>query len=164
MPTQAQLDSAILSYDFNGGIVNQFLTGIVPRMSGTVQIPFDNSAPTATEGFQVWSRTISISNSGSLVAVRGNLTVDHSTNGRYIIAALFADSDCVGPSVVYIGTAGRPAPMFFDMTYSPQSAGNVTFSLRVGANGSGTTHVNQSTTNSLGGSMASTYTIMELQQ
>jgi hypothetical protein len=38
------------------------------------------------------------------------------------------------------------------------------FSLRVGSSGSGTTHINQGSSASLGGSMSSNYSIMELQQ
>jgi hypothetical protein len=164
IPAQSQLDSDIAAYDFNGGIVSQFLTGVVPQMTGTATTPFDNTVPLATEGFQVWNRTVSVSTPGILLVARCAFTVDHSVNTRYITAAMFANNTCIGTASVHIATAGRPAVIALDVSHAPASVGNIVFQLRIGASGSGTTHVNQSNAGTLGGSMASNYSIMELQQ
>lgn len=164
IPSQATLDSDIAAYDFNGGIVSQFLSGAIPQMIGTSQIPFDNTVPQVTEGVQVWSRTLSPSVPGSLIILRGAMTVDSSVNARTITAALFANSTCIGAFSTYIASAGRVSSLSYDVSFTQPSVDNIVFSLRVGASGTGTTHINQGSAASLGGSMSSNYSIMELQQ
>lgn len=163
LPSKAQLDSDIASYNFVGGSMKQFINGTIPMMSGTTQFAYNSTVPTTASGFQVWSRSVSVSSPTSLIVIRAVMSVDHNTNTRNIIAGLFAGTECLGTSMSFITTAGRPANLCMQITHVPGAVGNVTYSLRVGANGSGTTFVNLgSGGQTLGNTLTSAYTITEI--
>lgn len=140
------------------------LSGTVNTVSGTTQIPFDNTSPLITEGFQVLSVNITPKSASSKILVICNLNVHTSSVlfNRNITAVVWA-----GSSIVYTHTANTsvnqdpealPISTWFDSTDTTTK----NIQIRVGADGTGTTYVGGSGNASLNGDRLTAYTILEV--
>ena len=130
----------------------------VAAITGTSQIPYDNTTPLVTEGTQIASATCTPSDAASKLAVQGALVIDCGTSNRNFTLALFRDSTCIAASSLNFVTAGRPQVFSFFMV--DDQAGPTLFgtsgvySLRIGLSGAGTWYVNRTATAVLNGMMA----------
>jgi hypothetical protein len=137
---------------------NLSATVAVNAISGTSQIPYDNTTPLITEGTQIASATCTPSDAASKLAVQGSLVIDCGTSNRNFTLALFRDGTCIAASSLNFVTAGRPQVFTFFMV--DDQAGPTLFgtsgvySLRLGINAAGTWYVNRMATSVLNGMMA----------
>lgn len=144
------------------GQVIQSVINPIPVTTGNSIIFYGNIAPVFADGFQILTFTVTPFLSTSTIFVMYSLMLDHSTNNRIVTAALFADNNLVGCASANVGTAGRPISTTFTHRFLPGSTAPVTFVIKVGANGGGTTYVNRGTNATLGGATVSTAIALEI--
>lgn len=144
------------------GQVLQVVSGTISASTGTTQIPFDNTLPTSTEGHQIWSTTFTPISSTSRIAIRYQITAASGTNARTMTTSLLAGTTTIGAGANYAQTANVPYSIVVQAVHQPGSTATITFSSRLGMNGSGTVYCNQTSAATLAGALVSEYTIMEL--
>lgn len=167
MPTKAELDAWIANktaIDMQQNSLNRILQirdGIIPVMQGTSRVIPDNSVPSITEGFELWSTTFTPTVVGSKLLINYTFMADHSTSGRIITTTLWADTVCLGVMSSYISSSTRPTSITLSASYITQSSNSVNITARVGGNGSGTAYINRAAAATYGGVINTTYTITE---
>ena len=148
------------------GRVLQIVTGNASAVSGSAQVPFDNSTPTSGEGFEIWTTSFTPVSATSRIVISQVMTVAHSNAARTIVSSIFTGTTNRGSSAVQIMTGATTTNLPFQLSnnvaYISGSTAAVTISCRVGANGNGTTYVNQTSAATLGGALVSEYVIMEI--
>lgn len=142
--------------------VQQIVTGTIAASSGTTQIPFDNTTPSSTEGFSIWSASVTPRVSTSTILVEFHLTVGHATNTRYVTVAVFNGSTCLGTQTVFAATAGAPYAMKMVVPFQPGTTQAQSIDVRLGASGNGTCYCNQTGSATQGGAYVSKYVITEI--
>lgn len=152
-------------YGVNGwlGLTNVTLAvyaGNVGIVSGTITIPFDNSAPLVSEGTELWSQTVNPTVIGSNNKIQFSGMVDTSNNGRYVTIAIFKDSSLLGFVSIYNVTANRPTAFSIIVNDIATSLSSVTYSCRIGANGN-TWYLGRGATATMGGVNKSGWSIEE---
>jgi hypothetical protein len=144
------------------GHILQQVFGNIPAQIGTTQTLYGNTAPTISQGFQIWSTSFTPISSTSTILIMFNLMLDDNYNSRQITTTVFGgNSTLLGSTSVYLTTAGKPVNTSIIRAHNPGSTSTIIYSARVGANGSGIVYVNQGLTATLGGSAASSFTIFE---
>lgn len=148
----------------NGGpqLIRQLLGAAIPANTGTTIIPQDNTAPTNTEGTQIWTQAFTPSYTGSSVRINMTLHVDSGTNNRMIIASIFRGNTNIGVATASIATASRPQTLAMNIIDTSVSTAAVTYSCRVGVSSAATWYVNSDPTAFYAGLLAKhSYSIME---
>lgn len=153
------------SEEFNGtywkpqGIVLQMTSGVIGLFSGTTQVPLDNTAPTSTEGSQIWTTTFTPLSATSRIVIQFSVVASNSGTSTNIMS-LFAGTTNLG------STASRPAAnntassMSLNIVHAPGSTATITYSARFGAVG-GTWYCNQTNAATMGNAFGTEYTIIE---
>lgn len=144
------------------GQILQAKVGIIPVTTGTSTTPFDNTAPLISEGFVLATDTITPFLPDSTIYIIYSLMLDSSQNNRTITAAAYAGTNLISCSAANLGTAGRPISTTFTHRHIPGSTTPINLSIRVGANGGGTTYVNRGVTATLNNNAFSAYLILEI--
>jgi hypothetical protein len=144
------------------GQVVQIVSNTVASVSGTTQVPFDNTTPLITEGFQILSLDITPKASDSRIYIFFNLNIDHSANNRTVTATVWAGTSLIYTHSVNLATAGRPISLPIHTWFDSTDTTLKNIQVRVGANGNGTTYVGASPTANLGGNRFSDYSVMEV--
>jgi hypothetical protein len=165
MPTQKVVtvnEQDLLELDLTLGQVIQVVSGTVNAVSGTTLIPFDNTTPLITEGFQLLTLSVTPKATDSKQYITLNLNVDHSTNNRTITATVWVNTSLIYTHSVNIATAGRPLSLPIHTWFDSLDLTAKTVQVRVGANGSGTTYVGASAGVNLGGNRNTDYSLMEV--
>lgn len=153
---------------FNGsawiqdGRVLQVVSGTIPVQTTTVQVPWDNTTPLNTEGVEIWSQVFTPLSATSRIIVMQTLTVSAATAARAITGSIFAGATNIGAGGTWSATTASPYSLALTVTYAPGSTAAITFSSRVGANGSGNCLINQTASGTLGGAAVTEYIIMEV--
>jgi hypothetical protein len=154
------------SEEFNGaiwkpqGIVLQMVSGSITAATGTSQTPLDNTTPTSTEGTQIWTQSFTPLSTTSQIMIMFNIAHSNSSNGNTNILAVFAGTTNIGSTIGRVTANNAAGSMGICITYSPGSTATITFSGRLGSTG-GTWYCNQTSAATLGGSLATEYTITE---
>lgn len=130
-------------------------------LAGTAQIS-TAAAPTAFDGFQIATITVTPISSVSKFVLSSLVWADNSNTNRSVQLAVFRNNVLVGTSSSVITTSGRPQTLGILINDAPATTSTLVYTLRIGANGTGTTYVNQSGTYTLGNSGKSSFTIDEL--
>lgn len=144
-------------------VIAQVLTGAIPKASGTSIIPFDNTVPLSTEGSQLWSRSVTLSNTGNRVKISFTGYVDSGTANRNITVAIFRGTTCIAAQVVNLTNVGRPVDISIDAIDQPGFLGPITYSARIGTSSSATWYINNTSAGySFNNLSQSYYTIMEI--
>jgi hypothetical protein len=134
--------------------------------TGTVIIPNDNSIPQKTEGDEYMSLAFTPVASDSTLYVEVCIHLSHSTTLNDMISALFIDdaSNAVAVSIQRGGTQDdSPHSLNFLYTMTSGTTNALTFKVRAGAGGAGTTTFNGRGEGALfGGVLGSTIKITEI--
>lgn len=130
-------------------------------LTGTAQIG-TVTAPVITDGFEVALLLITPISSISKFVLSTIVWVDSSNTNRNVQIAVFRNSTLVGTASSVVTTSGRPQTLGILINDSPATTSPITYSVRIGASGTGTTYVNQGSTYSLGSSGKSSFTVDEL--
>lgn len=165
MPTQKVVTvngQDLLELNLTLGQVIQIVSGTVNAVSGTTQLPFDNTTPLITEGFQLLSLTVTPKAVASKQYLTFNLNVDHSNNNRTITATVWVNTSLIYTHSVNIATSGRPLSLPIHTWFDSTDLTLKTVQIRIGANGNGTTYVGAAPVANLGGNRFSDYSLMEV--
>jgi hypothetical protein len=145
------------------GRVLQVVSGNIAAQTATnSQTPLDATTPLSTEGTQIWTTSVTPISASSRLVVSYSLTHVHATNTRTQITALFNGTTNIGSMATICASGGAQYNSSHQVVFSPGSTATITISCRVGSNGNGTWYINSGATNTLGGSMVTQYTIMEI--
>ena len=148
-----------------GGIVQVVSTQTGAVSSSTTQIPYDDTIPQITEGFEVMTRTITpkFSTSKLLISVVCHLSASANSLPT---TALFLGStaNAIASSITHaFGLQDYPKCHNFSHFMTAGTTSQLTFRVRCGMNQSGTTTFNGRSGSRLnGGTLASSITIMEI--
>lgn len=146
------------------GKVLQVMSGSIAQQAGTTQIPWDNTVPLITEGFPIWTQPFTPLSSTSKIVVVFAILVSGGSNNRIFSCSLYGGPTCTGVTATDGSTANVIYNLSMSQTFLSGSIATITIQARVGQNGAGTLYVNQTSGANMGGSTASDYTIMEIQQ
>jgi len=133
--------------------------------SGTTTIPFDNTVPQNTEGFEIGTLSITPKNASNILVITCNTNLSYTAGSGYLSACLFQDSNanCIAAGYDYSTTANGGANPGFQYVVAAGTTSSTTFKVRVGASGVGTVTVNgQSGGQIYGGALRSVLTITEI--
>jgi len=122
----------------SAGKVLQFASDQSANTSSSATIPQDNTAPTVTEGTEVFSIAFTPTASNSTLLIQADFQLSSSTNGRYINYALFEDSTCIGAWSDHNVASNNGLVASFNVVRSASSTTARTYSVRAGCS-SGTT-------------------------
>ena len=148
-----------------GGIVQVVNTQTGALAQGTTQIPFDDTIPQITEGFEVMTRTITpkFATSKLLINVVTHLSADQNS---LPVTALFegTTADAIACSFSHqYGLADYPKVHNFNHFMTAGTTSQLTFRVRIGMNQSGDVTFNgRNESRRRGGTLASSITIMEI--
>lgn len=141
------------------GKIVQCVTGSIAQTTGTTTLPFDGTLPTITEGFEIWTQSITPFYNNSIIFVLYSINVSHDTilTTRNITTVLYNGTVAVAYNV---GAGGQntPVPLCVSDSFVSGTTSAITISARVGSNG-GTISVNS--TQTMGG-ITTSYIIMEI--
>lgn len=153
----------LLELNLTLGQVIQAVSGTVNAVSGTTQLPFDNTTPLITEGFQILSLSVTPKSVNSKQYLTINLNVDHSANNnRTVTATVWVGTSLIYTYSVNIATSGRPLSLPIHTWFDSVDLTPKTVQIRIGANGNGTTYVGAAPVANLGGNRFSDYSLMEV--
>lgn len=145
------------------GRVLQVVTGNISSSTGSTQMVWDNTVPTATEGHQIWTTSFTPLLATSRIIIEFTITVASSTNPRVVVAQVRYGANCIGAIGQNMTTTNNAAnSLALRLVYSPGSVATATISARAGMTNSGTLSVNQAGGNNLGGAAVTQYTITEV--
>lgn len=133
------------------------LIGLVPALSGTATIPWDNNgAPLVTEGAEIVTQGLSPSDPNGKLHISGTILLDCNTANRNFVLACFKGNVCIGTLGLNFITVGRPQLFpfdFYDPDFGSLIGTSANYSLRLGANAAATWYVNRMATQVLNGTM-----------
>ncbi|MBT7955108.1 MAG: hypothetical protein HN731_07950 [Rhodospirillaceae bacterium] len=148
-----------------GGKVVQVVNVIDGAVStGTTTLPYDDTIPQNTEGNEFITLSITPNNSSNLLKIESVICAA-SPDTTSIIAALFQDSTAGAlASIAKYQIANNPTILGFTHYMTAGTTSATTFKVRIGINASGTITFNgQSSGRKLGGNIASSITITEIE-
>lgn len=130
----------------NGVVVQVVSTNFTNAITGTTQIPLDNTIPQNTEGFEVMTQAITPKSATNILVIDATVFMASDTAGRWLTAALFQDSTvnalAVDASFLTTATGVITIPLSHSMVAGTTSS--TTFKIRIGTNNTGTTSFNAS--------------------
>lgn len=146
------------------GELLQCIIGTVNTVSGTTQIPFDNTTPLITEGFQVLNVSITPKSANSKILIICNLNVHTSSTlvNRNITGVVWAGNSIAYTHTVNTGKNQAPEALPLCTWFDSTDTTTKTLQIRVGADGSGTTYVGGSGNVTLNGNRFTDYIILEV--
>lgn len=145
------------------GRMLQSVSGSIAASSGTVTVPLDNTAPTSTEGNLIWTQSFTPISASSKILVAFMITGASSTTNNTLILSAFAGTTNIGTTASRTPATGSTAVnISYRMVHTPGSTATITFTARLGASTSATSSCNIIGATTLGGSLTSDYTIMEM--
>lgn len=155
---KAASQQSIKAYVDAHGLIQRLNTQVSAVATGTTVIPLDDTQPLVAEGNQYMSLAITPTNSNSVLYIEVSLMLSSSAATNTPIVALFKDADggalaaVAGPKVAGAGDMTKVV-LSHSMTAGTTSA--ITFKVRAGFNGAGTTTFNGTAGGRLFGGFAS---------
>lgn len=145
------------------GTILQTITGAISPVSGTTLITLGNTAPTITQGTQIWSGSITPKQVSSKVGISFTITADASANNRTLVISLFRGNTCIATTVNEIDTSSHPKNMTLVFVDNSPAAGANTYSARMGVDSAATWYCNSTNVGyTMGGTLASNFRIDEI--
>ncbi len=141
----------------NGGRVKY--RGSVAVQTGTSLIPISSSAPTSTQGTQIWSATITPTALGSTMEIDFSGVFDSSASGTWVTVAIFKGTTLLGFATA---ECDNFTECFRLLLYDPvTSLTAITYSCRIGISTNGTWYLGRPASQSMGGVNPSNWSIIE---
>lgn len=151
----------------SGAVVQQVNVEDGAVATGTTVMPYDDTVPTNTEGFEVMTLSITPKSSSNILIIRAKWHYAQTGSSRLNIGAIYQDSTSAALASAAAGGpyAGQVWPVW-GMIEHQMVAGTTsatTFKLRIGCSVSDTTTFNgASSVRKMGGSQNSFMTITEV--
>ena len=139
----------------------QFVTGNITQTTGTTILPYDNTLPTATEGFQIFTAGITPFYANSTIVVMFNIFYECSSNIA-VTTTLLNGSTVISASASRQTTANQPDTVNITKHFTSGTTSPLTISARIGPAAASTVYVNRGNTETLGGTITTSYIIMEI--
>jgi hypothetical protein len=136
--------------------------GNVGQLTGTTLIPYGSSAPTTSQGTQVWSQTVTPTVAGSTFEIDFSTMVDVGNNNRGVTIAIFRGTTLLGFTVAWCATSNRPVPVSIKVNDTLASGAAVTYSCRIGVDSSATWYLGRGASATMGGVNNSGWNIREV--
>jgi hypothetical protein len=114
------------------GRVVQLFTGNIINSAGTLSIPIDNTIPSVTEGFPVWSQAVTPTDVGSIVRINTMFSWEASQNNFDAICTVFRDGVCIGSALTSAGRAAHGVVAVMTLFDIPAVTSEVVYSVRWG--------------------------------
>jgi len=151
------------------GHYKQLVYGAISKSSGTSSIPDDDTIPTSSEGYEIWSDTITPGSTDAVIKIGFSITIDTYVSGGMgggdmdVAVTVFRDSTCIGAMSQYIDSYNQEQ-MSINIVDAPSTTSSITYSARIGRlTSSGTWYVNRLQSEKLGGMLEKQgYTIEEI--
>jgi len=146
------------------GLVLQQVTGTIAASSGTGTIPYDNTTPMSTEGYQIWTQSFTPLSATSRILIQFTITAASSSTASILTCAVFSGSTIISASSNRAApTAGQPINVSMTALWVPGSTATTTLSARLGPSNGATAYCNQGSGATLGGAYVSSYVITEIE-
>lgn len=145
--------------------IKAFYSGAVPIMSGTTNIPFDNTVPLITEGSECWTQTVTPVDiaSKNIIEFSGIVDCSNGAGGCIVTIAIFRNSVFLGLSMTTL--TKKPMPAAFSIKIPDPVGGSltpITYSARIGIDTGMTWYLGRSVNATMGGGNKSGWSIMEV--
>ena len=144
------------------GRLLKFVTGNITQTTGTTIIPYDNTLPTSTEGFQIWTASITPSYANSTIIIMYNIFYECSANNVVVTTTLLNNTDAIAASSSRQATSKQPDTVNVTKAFTSGTTSTITLSARIGPATASTVYVNRGNTETFGGTIATSYIIMEV--
>ena len=144
------------------GKVAQFITGNIAQTTGTTILPYDATLPTSTEGFQIWTASITPYYANSTIIIMYNIFYECSANNVVVTTTLLNDTTAIAASSSRQATSGQPDTVNVTKAFTSGTTSTITLSARIGPAAASTVYVNRGNTETFGGTIATSYIIMEV--
>lgn len=149
-----------------GAVIQSVNTQSGALATGTTIIPADDTIPQITEGDEYMTRTVTPTSAGSTLVIDVVFFGSHSFAGTSLMtAALFQDStaNALACGMGIVPSANGQVGIKFTHTRTAGTTSPITFRVRAGSNGAGTTTFNGSAGGRYyGGAMSSSITVTEI--
>ena len=148
-----------------GGKVLQFASDQSAIGSGTASIPQDSTAPTITEGTEIFSLAFTPTAANSNLLIQMDCQMSAANNGVYMAWALFEDNTCIGAWSNNAPASNNGCIINFNIVRAASSTSARTYSVRAGRTSgtSGTYYYGYVTSNSFGQLNQNYMTIQEIE-
>ena len=143
------------------GKVAQIITGNIPQTTGTTILPYDTTAPTNTEGFEIFSTTITPTYNNSNIVVIFNVYAECSLSTTTIVMSLYNDTTSISVVAARPGIANASSCLGITKNFVSATTAPITLSARVGPSIASTVYLNRGNTETMG-SLTTSYIIMEI--
>jgi hypothetical protein len=135
----------------------------VPQSSGTSVMPYGSTAPLATDGTLIWTKTVTPTYATTSFLTHFSAVVDCSSQPRGVQIALFKNGVFFAVVTSWSSSSNRPGTVSIDAVDTNTSLAPVTYMLRIGASQSGTTwYIGQGSGSNFGGVNPSALSIIEV--
>lgn len=125
-------------------------------------IPFDNTLPTKSEGFECMTLAFTPKSASSLIVVEALLNVSCNQASAHLIGALFKDTSCQSVGCQFMASATGVVQLKMSISFTSGSTTAFTLSVNAGNSVGGTTTVNgQASVGLFGGALVSSITATE---
>ena len=125
------LDGSALT-GVSGGKLLQFVSDQSAIGSSTATIPQDNTAPTITEGVEVFSCAITPTAANSNLLIQMGCQVSGASNGHYVVWDLFDGNTFVHAWSNYLTASNGGSIITFNVVRAASSTSARTYSVRAG--------------------------------
>jgi hypothetical protein len=146
----------------DGATLQRVYTQIGTASTGTTVMALDNTIPQSNEGDEYMTRTITPSTGTSILNVRATIQLANSAN-VHMIAALFKDGGNDALTAVKQQVSGTNVMLPLHLEHSVVAGGvsEITFKIRAGGSGAGTTTCNGASGSGLFGGIALSSLVVE---
>lgn len=145
------------------GKVIQFISGDIIQTTGTTILPYDNTLPTSTEGFQIWTATITPTYTTSTIVVIFNVYAECSAlTATATTLALYNGTTAISIAAGRSVTSNTAMNLSISKQFVSGTISPITISARIGPSAAATVYVNRGNTETFGGTTNSSYIIMEI--
>lgn len=144
------------------GVPLQMITTNVAAQSGTTGKVDSNTIPLFTDGAPIWSQVIIPKMATSNFVIDGSFYIDHDTNNRRIVVAVWrtigAVNTLVGVSAAFVTASGNGGEIAISFNDYPNTLSSITYSLRCwsgyASGTAGTWHIGQGATPVFNGTLS----------
>jgi len=144
------------------GKVLQFATGNITQTTGTTILPHDATLPTSAEGFQIFTTSFTPLYTTSTIVVMFNVWYECSAANTVVSTTLLNGTTTIAASSTRQATANQPDTLGITKHFLSGTTSPITISSRIGPAAASTVYVNRGSTETFGGTISTSYIIMEI--
>ena len=125
------------------GKLVQVKFGTIPGMSGTTTMPDEDTAPSNTDGTQVWTETITPTEADSKIRIGSSMVASGSNSNTKIRIVVYRDGVPIGESHHDVTGTNSGSGISFTFYDEPNTTSAIVYTCRVGKSNGGTWYINQ---------------------